>query len=50
MELIHKYKSSNLYACFRKEKLIKKENIFNQNCPDSNPIKKRLFLFIVNYI
>ena len=57
MELIHKYKSSNLYACFRKEKLIKNENIFNQNCPDSNPIKKmiifiycELFLHLIDFL
>ena len=49
IELIHKYKSSNLYACFRKEKLIKDENIFNQNCPDSNPIKK-MIIFIYSDI
>ena len=49
IELIHKYKSSNLFACFRKEKLIKDENIFNQNCPDSNPIKK-MIIFIYSDI
>lgn len=49
LELIHRYKSSNLYACFRKEKLIKDENIFNKKCPDSNPIKKML-IFIYSDI
>ena len=48
-ELIMRYKSSNLYACFRNEKLIKNENIFNKKCPDSNPIKKML-IFIYSDI
>ena len=45
-ELINRHKSSNLYACFRNEKLIKNENVFNKKCPDSNPVKKMLiFIF-----
>ena len=47
-ELIYKYKSSNLYACFRKNKVEKEDNIFNQTCPDSNPIKKMLiFIYLL---
>ena len=49
IELINRYKSSNLYACFRKEKIIKNENIFNKDCPDSNPINKML-IFIYSDI
>ena len=45
-ELIYKYKTSNLYACFRKEKIETNGKIFNTNCPDSNPVKKMLiFLY-----
>ena len=50
IELINRYKSSNLYACFRKEKIIKNENIFNNKCPDSNPIKKMLIFIYTNII
>ena len=49
IELINRYKSSSLFACFRKEKIIKNENIFNEKCPDSNPIKKML-IFIYSDI
>jgi len=44
-ELIHKYKSSNLYTCFRKEKIMKNSDIFNKKCPDSNPVRK-MIIFI----
>lgn len=44
-ELIHKYKSSNLYTCFRKEKIMKNSEIFNKKCPDSNPVRK-MIIFI----
>ena len=53
-ELIYKYKSSNLYTCFRKNKIEKKENIFNEKCPDSNPVKKMIIfiysLFILHFL
>ena len=48
MELISRYKQSNLYACFRSQKLAKDDNIFNKKCPDSNPIRNMIiFLYIV---
>ena len=50
VELINRYKTSNLYACFRKEKLIKNENIFNNKCPDSNPIKKMLIFIYTDIV
>ena len=49
-ELINRYKSSNLYACFRKEKIIKNENIFNNKCPDSNPIQKMIIFVYTDLI
>ena len=49
LELINRYKSSSLFACFRKEKIIKNENLFNKRCPDSNPVKKML-IFIYSDI
>ena len=49
LELINRYKSSSLFACFRKEKIIKNENLFNKKCPDSNPVEKML-IFIYSDI
>lgn len=53
-ELVYKYKSSNLYTCFRKNKIEKIENIFNEKCPDSNPVKKMIIfiytLFILHFL
>ena len=49
-ELIYKYKSSNLYACFRKNKVEENENIFNKKCPDSNPVKKMLIFIYSDFI
>ena len=49
-ELIYKYKSSNLYACFRKNKVKENNNIFNKNCPDSNPIKRMLIFIYLDLI
>ena len=49
LELINRYKSSSLIACFRKEKIIKNENLFNKKCPDSNPVEKML-IFIYSDI
>lgn len=49
-ELIYKYKSSNLYSCFRKDKIEENNNIFNDNCPDSNPVKKMLIFIYSNLI
>ena len=50
IELINRYKSSNLYACFRKEKIEKNESIFNKECPDSNPINKMLIFIYCDII
>ena len=54
IELIYKYKSSNLYTCFRKNKIEKINNIFNEKCPDSNPVKKMIIfiytLFILHFL
>lgn len=50
IELINRYKSTNLYACFRKEKIEKDENIFNQECPDSNPFNKMLIFIYCDII
>ena len=49
-ELIYKYKSSNLYACFRKNKVEENENVFNKKCPDSNPVKKMLIFIYSDFI
>ena len=49
-ELIHKYKSSNLYTCFRKEKIMKNSDIFNKKCPDSNPIRKMIIFIYTDLI
>ena len=49
-ELIYKYKSSNLYACFRKNKIEENKNIFNKKCPDSNPVKKMLIFIYSDFI
>ena len=50
MELINRYRQSNLYACFRSEKLIKDENIFNKKCPDSNPIRNMIIFLYIDII
>ena len=50
IELINRYKSSNLYACFRKEKIVKNENLFNKDCPDSNPINKMIIFIYCDII
>ena len=49
-ELIYKYKSSNLYSCFRKDKIEDNNNIFNNKCPDSNPVQKMLIFIYSNLI
>ena len=49
-ELIYKYKSSNLYACFIKNKVEENENVFNKKCPDSNPVKKMLIFIYSDFI
>ena len=49
-ELIYKYKSSNLYSCFRKDKIEVNNNIFNSKCPDSNPIQKMLIFIYSNIL
>ena len=49
-ELIYKYKSSNLYSCFRKDKIEVNNNIFNNKCPDSNPVQKMLIFIYSNII
>jgi hypothetical protein len=49
-ELIYRYRSSNLYACFRKEKIELNEKIFNTDCPDSNPVKKMLIFIYSDLI
>lgn len=50
LELINKYKSSNLYTCFRKNKIYKNDNIFNKKCPDSNPVKKMIIFIYLDLI
>lgn len=50
MELISRYRQSNLYACFRSQKLIKDENIFNKKCPDSNPIRNMIIFLYIDII
>ena len=50
IELISRYKLSNLYACFRSQKLVKDENIFNKKCPDSNPIRNMIIFLYIDII